>query len=151
MEENRFHLPRWAELPKIALYMDQVLLVMNSALEPLAVSGFTVTATMINNYVKMKLTDPAEKKKYTRCHVARFFMVCFLKQVLSMAEITAMLQSLTDAQLPECYDCFCAELEQRMADPQSKTDSVLPPVVALSIRAVACKLLVEQQLKIEEK
>ena len=45
---------RWAQLPRIALYMDQVLLVLNQGLAPLSASGEpVVTGTMINNYVKM--------------------------------------------------------------------------------------------------
>ena len=152
MEQTGFHLPRWSELPQIALYMDQVLLVMNGALEPLGIGSFTVTATMINNYVKMKLTAPAEKKKYTRTHVALFFMICFYKQVLSMAEIAALLQTpLTDAELALHYDGFCDELEQRLQNPQGESGCGFAPVTALTIRAVACKLLVEQQLKTDEK
>ena len=53
-------LPRWKQLPEIALYMDQVQLVLGGILEPLTTQeGPMVTPTMINNYVKMKLTPPA--------------------------------------------------------------------------------------------
>ena len=93
---------RWEQLPQIALYMDQVLLVLNQALEPLTVSGVpAVTSTMINNYVKMKLAAPAEKKKYDREHMARFVMICLLKKVLSMAEIAAVLEGLLREQTLE--------------------------------------------------
>lgn len=72
---------RWDLLPQIALYMDQVLLVLNQALAPLSVSEEpVVTGTMINNYVKMKLTPPPEKKKYAREHLAMFLMICLLKR-----------------------------------------------------------------------
>ena len=86
---------RWEQLPQIALYMDQVLLVLNQALAPLNASDTpAVTGTMINNYVKMKLAAPAEKKKYDREHMARFMMICLLKKVLSMTEIAALLEDL---------------------------------------------------------
>ena len=86
-----FTLPRWEALPDLALYMDQVLLVLNTALGPVTVGeGPAVTASMVNNYVKLKLTAPAEKKKYDRAHLAKFLMICLLKKVLSMQEIAAM-------------------------------------------------------------
>ena len=52
MEQTGFHLPRWSELPQIALYMDQILLVLGGMLEPFTADDTPmVTATMINNYV----------------------------------------------------------------------------------------------------
>jgi len=148
MEQIGFHLPRWKELPQIDLYMDQVLLVMNRALETLEVPDLSVTATMINNYVKMKLTAPAGKKKYTAEHLARFFIICFLKQVLSMAQIAVVLeQLLAEADLPDCYDRFCEELEQCLASSVLPENSVFSPVMTWSVRAVACKLRVEKMLE----
>lgn len=149
--EAPFHCLRWAELPQIALYMDQVLLVINGTLAPLSADGSpAVTSTMINNYVKLKLADPAEKKKYSRRHVARFMMVCLLKKVLSMQEIAAVLallqQERTEA---EAYDLFCETLEQRLQDPAGPDSGQCPPVPAAAIRALACKLQVEQLLAAE--
>lgn len=143
-----FHCLRWAELPQIALYMDQVLLVINSALAPLmAGGGSAVTATMINNYVKMKLAEPAEKKKYNRSHMARFVMICLLKKVLSMQEIAAILAQLSEGRSEEAsYDLFCRELEQRLAEPAGPGSCGCPPAPAAAIRALACKIQVEQLL-----
>lgn len=143
-----FHCLRWAELPQIALYMDQVLLVINGALAPLmAGGGSAVTATMINNYVKMKLADPAEKKKYNRSHMARFVMICLLKRVLSMQEISAVLEQLAEGRGEEgAYDLFCQELEQRLKDPTGPDTLPCPPAPAAAIRALACKLQVERLL-----
>ena len=143
-----FHCLRWAELPQIALYMDQVLLVINGALAPLMADGSpAVTATMINNYVKMKLADPAEKKKYTRSHMARFVMICLFKKVLSMQEIAAVLARLLEGRSEEAaYDLFCAQLEQRLADPTGPIDGQCPPAAAAAIHALACKIQVERLL-----
>lgn len=61
-----YHCPRYEELPHIALYKDQVVSVLNEAVGPFYPQGETpVTATMVNNYVKMKLLAPPEKKKYS--------------------------------------------------------------------------------------
>ena len=139
---------RWEQLPQIALYMDQVLLVLNQALAPLSVSdGPAVTSTMINNYVKMKLAAPAEKKKYDREHMARFVMICLLKKVLSMTEIAAVLEKLlTDRKLEEGYNLFCRELEIRLRSLEGPDSPDCPDYLAAAIRAVACKITLERML-----
>lgn len=141
-------IPRWEQLPGIALYMDQVLLVLGGMLEPFAADGTPmVTATMINNYVKMKLTPPPEKKKYSREHLAWFFLICLLKKVLSMQEIAALKQRLEAAMtLEEGYDRFCEELELRLQLPDGPNTKDCDPMLAHAVRSVVCKLRVEQIL-----
>ena len=145
-------LPRWKQLPEIALYMDQVLLVLGGVLAPLSTEqNPMVTATMINNYVKMKLTPPPEKKKYSREHLAWFLMICLLKKVFSMQEIAALMQQLlADGPLETGYDRFCQELELRLRQPAGEDLAQCPPALAQAIRAVACKLQVEQLLAEKE-
>ena len=145
----QYHFPRWEQLPQIALYMDQVLLVLKQVLDPLSSDGNAITATMINNYVKMKLAAPAEKKKYDRDHMARFLMICLMKKVLSMAEIAAVLDRLLQTgTLNEIYDRFCMELERRLETPDGADSADCPAVLAVVLRAVACKIHVEKMLQI---
>lgn len=147
MDFSTFHCPRWDELPDLALYMDQVLLVVNGAFAPVTGGAPPVTASMINNYVKLKLTDPAVKKKYSRAHLARFMMICLLKRVLSMQEIAAVLdQLLRQGGLEAGYDCFGRVLERLLADPAAEPGETCPAVVTAALRAVAAKLWVEQYL-----
>ena len=143
-----FTCPRWAQLPQIALYMDQVLLVLNQALAPLAVTEDpVVTGTMINNYVKMKLAAPAVKKKYDREHMARFVMICLLKKVLSMTEIAAVLEKLlAERTLEAAYDLFCGELETRLRQLDGPDGGECPAYLAAAVRAVACKISIEWHL-----
>ena len=144
-----FFCPRWAQLPQIALYMDQVLLVLNQSLAPLSLGDApAVTGTMINNYVKMKLAAPAVKKKYDREHMARFLMICLLKKVLSMTEITVVLDRLLlERSLEEGYDLFCGELELRLRAPEGPDSDKCPAELATAVRAVACKILLEQMIQ----
>ena len=145
-------MPRWKQLPEIALYMDQVLLVLGTVLEPLSAD---ITAAMINNYVKMKLTPPPEKKKYGREHLAWFLMICLLKKVLTMTEIASVKELLlAHDSLEAGYDLFCRELELRLQDLDGPDSADCLPVLAAAIRGVACKirvevLLSENQEKIE--
>ena len=81
-----YHCPRYEELPHIALYKDQVVSVLNEAVSPFYPHGETpVTATMVNNYVKMKLLSPPEKKKYSTEQIACLYVIFLLKQVLSIS------------------------------------------------------------------
>lgn len=143
-----FSCPRWDQLPQIALYMDQVLLVLNQALAPLGrPEEPVITATMINNYVKMKLAAPAVKKKYDREHMVRFLMVCLMKKVLSMAEIAAVLDKLLqEHSLENAYNLFCLELEARLCTPDGPDGENCPLFLAVVVRAVACKIIAERLL-----
>ena len=142
-----FTLPRWEALPDLALYMDQVLLVLNTALGPVTVGeGPAVTASMVNNYVKLKLTAPAEKKKYDRAHLAKFLMICLLKKVLSMQEIAAILALLEADSLAAAYDGFAGELERLVENPEAPAGADCPAAAAAALRAVACKITVERLL-----
>ena len=140
---------RWEQLPGIALYMDQVLLVLNQSLAPLGRGDEpVVTATMINNYVKMKLAAPAVKKKYEREHLARFTMICLLKKVFSMAEIGFFLDGLLEKlSLEQVYGLFCRELEHRLAVLDGAGGADCPQALAVAVRAVAAKIHVEKWIE----
>lgn len=144
----QIQIPRWEQLPQIALYMDQVLLVLGNILEPISTEESPmVTATMINNYVKMKLTPPPEKKKYSREHLAWFLMICLLKKVLSMQEIAAVKQRLlVSMDMQAAYNRFCDELELRLREPDGPDAPDCDLVLAAAVRAVVCKLRVEKFL-----
>lgn len=112
-----FRCPRWAELPSLPLYMDQVMLVLADAVGPFAVAGEKmVTSSMVNNYVKHGLVQPPEKKKYGKTQLSALILVSVLKRVLSLSEIAGLVQMLTEACGTEgAYDLFCEELERMLA------------------------------------
>ena len=111
------HIPRWRELPQIDLYMDQVVLLVEKFLQ-LYMPGDDkfITAAMINNYVKSKVLPPPVRKRYSREHIAYLVFICMLKQVLSIADIHALLIDGADpALLPQTYDNFCDAQEKAFA------------------------------------
>ena len=144
----RYFIPRWEQLPQIALYMDQVLLVLGETLQPFSADDSPmVTAAMINNYVKMKLTPPPEKKKYTREHLAWFLLICLMKKVFSMQEIAALKERMLQAGgLQDGYNRFCEELELRLQEPDGPETADLDPAMGYAVRAVVCKLQAERFL-----
>ena len=69
---EKFHMPRWEELPEIDLYLDQVVTFIDKYLHDYLQyendnkENKIVTKTMINNYVKQKVMDAPIQKKYNR-------------------------------------------------------------------------------------
>ena len=88
---EKFDLPDWDSLPQLDLYMDQVILLLNRYLSPIVGEERYVTASIINNYVRMKVVPPPVKKRYSRVHLAYLVIICILKQSLSISCIQRML------------------------------------------------------------
>ena len=94
-ELERFDLPDWDSLPELDLYMDQVILLLTRYLAPIDRDSDerSITASIINNYVRMKVMPPPVKKRYSRTHLAYLVIICTLKQSLSIACIQRLLHA----------------------------------------------------------
>lgn len=109
-EIEGFSAAEWDRLPEIYLYMDQVLTYMDKqlCLFERNESARLLTSSMINNYVKDGVLPRPEQKKYSREHLALLMVICMLKQVLSIQDISALLKTLLqDASNREMYVRFC--------------------------------------------
>lgn len=106
-------LPRWNDLPDFGLYMDQVISLMERYLgTPVATGEKRLTASMVNNYVKIGAIPSPVKKKYGREHLACLVVVCALKPVLPLAVISEILSRKPgQGDLSELYDQFCQKFE----------------------------------------
>lgn len=114
---TKFHCPRWEELPDMELYMDQVVTLLNDYLRPFypKQQEKLITSTMINNYVKHGIVSAPIKKKYTRKHVAYLLVVCILKMVFRMDEISSLIRvQIEQYPVDQAYNYFCAELESSL-------------------------------------
>src|SRR5690554_2786966 len=86
----------WERLPELELYMDQVLTFMNRPLEPFTPDKERLlTPSMINNYVKDGVLSRPMHKKYSRGLLALLMMICTLRSMLSLPEISSLLNGLT--------------------------------------------------------
>lgn len=113
---NGWTLPRWRQLPKVDLYMDQVLLLMEKYLRS-ATGERVVTSAMINNYVKMGALPPPERKKYNKRHLSRLIVICSLKNVLPIASVSGLIElELQQKSEVEFYDSFCDAFEEACRD-----------------------------------
>lgn len=105
-------LPHWDELPDFDLYMDQVLSLMERYLgPPIATGEKGITASMVNNYVKLGLVPAPHKKRYDREHLSCLVMVCALKTVLPLAAIQRVLSDGAQEDPALRYDRFCEQFE----------------------------------------
>ena len=107
---NNFELPQWDELPKIYLYMDQVIELVSEyfkSFSDIASGEKPLTSPMINNYVKLRAMPPPEKKRYSRVHLAYLIMITAMKQSVSIASMKKIIPVCTDEEkVKEIYASF---------------------------------------------
>ncbi|MBQ2264864.1 MAG: DUF1836 domain-containing protein [Oscillospiraceae bacterium] len=128
---RKFRLPTWEEFPDIELYMDQMTLLINRYLA-IGDGGEekAVTASMINNYVKMRIMPPPVKKKYSREHLAYLVVICSLKDALGISAIQKMFPpELEGDMLRERYDSFVMNQQKAYHFLADNIDSVALPLL----------------------
>ena len=109
-EVGEYEALEWERMPEIYLYMDQVLTFMDKQLDLFKREGKDglLTSSMINNYVKDGVLPRPEQKKYAKEHLALLTMICVLKPVLSIPDISTLLQLLLkEAPEKDVYLHFC--------------------------------------------
>ena len=107
---NGFSLPRYNDIPNVGLYLEQVVKYISEYLEPL--ENFSLTSSMVSNYVKKGLVENPIKKQYNREQVARLFFIAVAKNVLTMEDIRLLFEMQHETYEPKrAYDYFCNEFE----------------------------------------
>ena len=116
-----FRLPRYTEIPTVGLYLEQASKYICEYLEPLG--DFSLTPSMISNYVKKGLISSPVIKQYSREQIAYLFFIAVGKSVLSLdalANFIALQKRTYDLQ--RAYDYFCEEFENVLAFTFEVTD-----------------------------
>ena len=104
----------WEQLPDIALYMDQVLALMERQTIQFGEED-KLTAAMVNNYIKDGVVPRAEGKRYSAEHLAYLTMTCILKQVLPVKDVALLTgKEMEHHQVQENYERFCADLSSAL-------------------------------------
>lgn len=135
----------WDRLPEIYLYMDQVLTYMDKQLHLYERDENTclLTSSMINNYVKDGVLPRPAQKKYSREHLAILTVICLLKQVLSIQDISFLTKTLLkNASSSEMYNRFCEVQEEAMCEVCDRVQKAAPEEEAGLMR-LAIELSVE--------
>ena len=105
-----FRLPRYHEIPNVGLYLEQATKYVCEYLAPLG--EFSLTPSMISNYVKKGLIANPVKKQYGRDQIAYLFFIAVAKSVLSLDALTGFIKVQQNSYtLPRAYDYFCDEFE----------------------------------------
>ena len=105
-----FSLPRYNDIPNVGLYLEQVVKYISEYLEPLG--SFSLTSSMVSNYVKKGLVENPVKKQYNREQIAYIFFIAVAKNVLSMEDISLLFEMQHETYEPKrAYDYFCNEFE----------------------------------------
>ncbi len=147
----------WDRLPEIYLYMDQVLTYMNKQLRLYArdENECLLTSSMINNYVKDGVLPRPAQKKYTREHLAILTVICMLKQVLSIQDISLLMKILLkNASHSEVYNRFCEAQSSALKDVCARMEKAAPHgeaeltqlAIELSVEANARRTVAERIL-----
>ena len=158
--DTALRLPAWETLPDFVLYMDQVIVLMERALENVLPKG-ELTKSMVNNYVKVGLIPRPVGKKYDREHLALLMMICILKQALSMEEIAVLLSMLCSKSVKAGYEQFLTEVEalrevavsgriDLWLERADKKQQALRAGVAAAICTIVARLIISQA-KMEKK
>lgn len=79
------------DIPKIPLYMDQLLSLFDEFFNDFRRNDDEkiMTKTMVNNYVKSKIIDPPVKKKYSKEQLMMLALVYQLKNILPINDVKA--------------------------------------------------------------
>ena len=165
-----------SELPRIELYLDQLLSLVDDELSFMRLpdEGPLVTGSMVNNYVKRHVVPAPVKHRYTRRHVCYVVCVCLFKRVLSIEQVTRLIRHVEEENLDlrHTYDELCAALECALAEQFAvgpdfvapavepvidlrdangeKVDSPLDRTIEAAVVSLAAKIYVEQVLALGE-
>ena len=127
------HISRFSELPRIELYLDQLLSLVDDELSFMCLpeEGPLVTGSMVNNYVKRHVVPAPVKHRYTRRHVCYVVCVCLFKRVLSIEQVTRLIRHVEEENLDlrHTYDELCAALECALAEQFAVGPDFVAPAV----------------------
>ena len=158
-----FRLPRYAQIPDVGLYLEQVVRYVNTHLAPLGEPE--LTSSMVSNYVKQGLISSPIKKSYTAEHLARLLFIAVVKPVVPLEGLRMMFSIQGDNYtLPTAYDYFCDEFEnmlgaafglaparEGLGETQSDAKDLLRNTIVATVNKVYLDRYLEEYQKQREK
>jgi hypothetical protein len=128
-----YSLPTWEMLPDMELYMDQVISLVNRYLSliPQDETDPVITASAVNNYVRLRMMPAPERKRYSCRHMACVIMICALKQSLTLAEIQRILpRDMSEENVRQVYNDFAARMTATSALFINQVESIAQQVLS---------------------
>ncbi len=118
MERERimtFTLPTYREIPNVGLYLDQVSKYINECFGDEL--DFSITNSMISNYVKHDLVANPVKKLYYRDQIASLLFITLTKSVIALEDLKALLEKQTEiCETERAYSYFADTFNKRLHD-----------------------------------
>lgn len=159
-------LPRYKDLPDFGIYSEQLVEIVNKALEAMFDKDNKLTKSMVNNYVKHKIMPSPIKKRYFRNHIVYCIVITVFKNNLSIAEVDGgILHELKKSSIEESYNYFCDKIESVMRliidilDKQDNPDTKMTATIdvdldkrnglTLAIVSVCTKVITQKLLEYE--
>lgn len=107
--------------PEIDLYMDQILTFLRTHLggENARDEERQLTKTMINNYTKKGLIPAPDKKKYNKDHIYLLSLIYYLKNALTIEEISTLFSPLSEITKNEKNGLDVHEIYSRLYELQN--------------------------------
>ncbi len=103
-----FKLPEYESIPDVGLYLEQTVRYVADYLAPLPT--FSITGSMVSNYVKKGLIANPVKKLYNREQIAYIFFIAVAKSMLSMEDIQLLIRLQKNSYSAQrAYEYFCEE------------------------------------------
>lgn len=124
-EIYEFKCPKWEDLPH-NIFSSEIVKYFKEKFKPIFTDKELLTQSMIQNYVKWKMIPAPKGRKYTKEQIARIFVICIFKQVISIQDIVDgvdLQNKLMD--IPDAYDVLAINLEtciQEVFEPLLKED-----------------------------
>ena len=113
---DQYRLPAWNQIPDFGLYMEQLIILLKDYLDylpPELKEEQFITASTINNYVRLHIMPEPIKKRYYRVHIAYIIIILTLKQSLSIALIQKIIpMDLTPEEVEHCYTTYAQRHKQ---------------------------------------
>ncbi len=123
---------KWDEFPDIDLYMDQLINYMPRQ-QIVSRPENKLTSAMVNNYIKVKLLERANGKKYSRVHLAELTIICFLKQIMSVKDAALLFSKFSKDEVRSLYEHYIEDLDKSLiAVSQQLPDSMDDDQIARS-------------------
>lgn len=151
---EHFSLPDYESIPDVGLFLDQVTKYLCEYLKEL--NSFSVTGSMISNYVKKGLVANPVKRQYGREQIAYLFFIVIAKTVLSLEDIQLLIQLQKQTHpVWEAYTYFRRELSRVLntvfdigesSDADSSADTPERVILRNTVTAVAHKVYIDQCL-----
>lgn len=151
-------LPKYADLPNINLYAEQVVSYLETQIGVLYTNDERITSSMISNYISQGILSPPINKKYSNDHIAFLILIFIFKQIYSINEIKSIISVHSSANytIKQSYNYLATEFEnilkatfnqENLPKDTTSTDTELRFFIRSSIIAYANKFYTLQLLE----